>query len=212
MTEFGIVTSGSFIELFISETAVCFTETNTVVETSRLGWDSHDSPHLAAILEEGEFNKSFTTIVIFKVKQMILPRACLWEVYKFSRWVEISSCIPGFFDEISSREQDHNLTVKLVDKRLFAELHSLFELTVLRICRRSIPWCIHISNSATQIGVDGILKVIGLVNSVVLCIDLHDQELVQFFVGQLKFFLFDVFIIELFDHGRDNFSSEMLVD
>ena len=47
--------------------------------------------------------------------------------------MEFGSLIPGFFDEISSREQDHYLTVKLVNECLFADFHGLFELDMLRI-------------------------------------------------------------------------------
>ena len=61
-------------------------------------------------------------------------------------------------------------------------------------------------------GVNVIFVVIGLIDSIVDCIDLHDQELVQILVSYFEFALLNFFIIKLFDHICDNFSTIMLVD
>ena len=68
------------------------------------------------------------------------------------------------------------------------------------------------SDSTSQMGVNVIFEVVGLIDSIVDCIDLHDQEFVQILVSYFEFVFLDFFIIELFDHICDNFSTVMLVD
>lgn len=97
---------------------------------------------------------------------------------------------------------------------LLAHLHCLLKLGVLVeiFTDWCIPGTIEVAYSAREVGLDVVSEIRSLVNSIVDCVNLHDDIFVQLFKNVFDFSLAQVTTIELLSHVFNDLPSVMFVN
>ena len=126
--------------------------------------------------------------------------------------MEFSPLFPSFFDDVESWHGHLGDLAEFPDELFFSDDHSFLELLVHVLLLGIVPRDIQAADSSTEVRTNLVLHIIGLANSVVLCIDFENQLLVKFGVDLLNFLLVKLGAPDLFCRVFDNFFAVMSKD